>query len=69
MWREKNSKQKISILELIKRRSKVEEKIMPCERPLNFDQWETFPENYKSECPNECISLKISYWRLKYVEM
>ena len=26
------------LLELIKRRSKVEEKNMPCERGLNFDQ-------------------------------
>ena len=34
-------------LELIKRRSKVQEKNMSCERALNFDQWKTFPENYK----------------------
>ena len=34
-------------LELIKRRSKVQEKDMSCERALNFDQWKTFPENYK----------------------
>ena len=34
-------------LELIKRRSKVEENNMSCERGLNFDQWKTFFENYK----------------------
>ena len=33
-------------LELIKRRSKVHEKNI--ERALNFDQWKTFSENYKS---------------------
>ena len=32
---------------LIKRRSKVQEKNMSCERALNFDQWKTFSENYK----------------------
>ena len=35
------------LLELIKRRSKVQEKNMSCERALNFDQWKTFSENYK----------------------
>ena len=35
-------------LELIKRRSKVHEKNMSFERALNFDQWKTFSENYKS---------------------
>ena len=35
------------LLELIKRRSKVQETIMSCERALNFDQWKTFSENYK----------------------
>ena len=35
------------LLELIKRRSKVQEKNMSCERGLNFDQWKTFSENYK----------------------
>ena len=34
-------------LELIKRRSKVQEKNISCERALNFDQWETFSKNYK----------------------
>ena len=35
------------LLELIKRRSKVQEKNMPCEGSLNFDQWKTFSENCK----------------------
>ena len=30
-----------------KRRSKVQEKNISCERALNFDQWETFSKNYK----------------------
>ena len=38
------------LLELIKRRSKVQEKNMSYELALNFDQWKTFSENYK---PNE----------------
>ena len=35
------------LLELIKRRSKVQEKNMPCEGSLDFDQWKTFSENCK----------------------
>ena len=35
------------ILELAKRRSKVQEKNMSCERALSFDQWKTFSVNYK----------------------
>ena len=35
------------LLELIKRRSKVQENNMPREHDLNFDQWKTFSENYK----------------------
>ena len=31
----------------IKRRSKVQEKNISCERPLNFDQPKTFSENYE----------------------
>ena len=31
----------------IKRRSKVQEKNMSCDRALNFDQWKIFFENYK----------------------
>ena len=34
--------------DLIKRRSKVQEKNMSCERALDFDQWKTFSENYRS---------------------
>ena len=35
------------IPQLIKRRSKVQEKNMPGEPTLNFNQWKTFSENYK----------------------
>ena len=35
------------LLELIKRRSKVQEKNMSCERTLNFDQWKIFSENHE----------------------
>ena len=35
------------LLELIKRRSKVQGKNTSCERPLNFDQLKRFCENYK----------------------
>ena len=35
------------LLELIKRRFKVQEKNMSCERDLNFDQWKIFSESYK----------------------
>ena len=35
------------LMELIKRRSKVKEKIISCWRALNFDQLKTFFENYK----------------------
>ena len=37
----------LTLLELIKARSKVQEKNMSCERALNFDQWKTLSENYK----------------------
>ena len=33
--------------EIKKRRSKVQEKNMPYEHALNFDQWKTFSEHYK----------------------
>ena len=36
-----------NLLELIKRRSKVQETNMSCELALNFDQWKTFSKNYK----------------------
>ena len=35
------------LLELIKRRTKVQEKNMSCKRGLNFDQRKTLSENYK----------------------
>ena len=35
------------LLELIKRRSKVQKKNMPCEHALNFDKWKTFSRNYQ----------------------
>ena len=38
MWRQINFKHEISKEELIKRGSKVQEKIMLCERALNFDR-------------------------------
>ena len=46
LW-EINSKRQISILELIKKRSKIREKNMSWERALVFYQWKTFSENYK----------------------
>ena len=46
MWWEINSNNKY-LLELIKRRSKVQENNMSCERGLNIDQWKAFSENYK----------------------
>ena len=49
------------LLELIKRRSKVQEKKVSSERALNFDQWKTFLENYKP--------IRISLWLLyKYTK-
>ena len=33
------------LLELFKRRSKVQERNMSCERVLNFEPWKTFPKN------------------------
>ena len=35
------------LFEVIKRRSKVQEKNRSCDRALNFNQWKTFSENYK----------------------
>ena len=36
-----------SLLQLIKRRSKVHQRHMPREGGLSFDQWKTFTENYE----------------------
>ena len=53
---------------LIKRRSNVQEKNMSCERTLNFDQWKTFSENYKSTRVWLWLIYKFTenyyYWRL-----
>ena len=46
-WTTASETSNTKYLELIKRRSKVQEKNMSCERALNFDQWKTFSENYK----------------------
>ena len=48
MWWEINSTQYISTLDVMKRRSKVQEKNMSCKHALNFDHRKTFSENYKS---------------------
>ena len=37
----------LNFLELLKRKSEVQEKNMSCEHVLNFDQWKTFSENYE----------------------
>ena len=47
LWTTASETLNTKYLELIKRRSKVQEKNMSCERALNFDQWKTFSENYK----------------------
>ena len=47
LWKTTSETSSTKYLELIKRRSKVQEKNMSCERTLNFDQWKTFSENYK----------------------
>ena len=36
------------LVEFPKRRSKVHQKHVSCKRSLNFDQWNTFSENYES---------------------
>ena len=46
-WTTASETSNTKYLELIKRRSKVQEKNMSCERVLNFDQLKTFFENYK----------------------
>ena len=47
LWTTASKTSNTKYLELIKRRSKVQEKNMSCERALNFDQWKTFSKNYK----------------------
>ena len=46
-WTTASETSNTKYLELIKRRSKVQEKNMSYELALNFDQWKTFSENYK----------------------
>ena len=46
-WTTASETSNTKYLELIKRRSKVQEKNMSCECGLNFDQWKTFSENSK----------------------
>ena len=47
LWTTASETSNTKHLELIKRRSKVQEKNMSCKHALNFDQWKTFSENYK----------------------
>ena len=47
IWTTASETSNTKYLELIKRRSKVQEKNMSCERALNFDQWKSYYENYK----------------------
>ena len=44
LWCGENQTPITKYLELIKRRSKVQEKNTSCKRALNFDQWKTFSE-------------------------
>ena len=48
VWTTASETSHTKYLELIKRRSKVQEQNMSCERALNLDQWKTFSGNYKS---------------------
>ena len=47
LWTTASETSNTKYLELMKRRSKVQEKNMSCERVLNLDQWKTFSESYK----------------------
>ena len=47
LWMTASETSNTKYIELIKRRSKVQEKNMSRERALNFGQWKTFSENYK----------------------
>ena len=47
LWKIASKISSTKYLELIKRRSKVQEKNVSCKLALNFDQWKTFSENYK----------------------
>ena len=54
LWTTASETTNTKYLELIKRRPKVQEKNMSCLRALNFDQWKTYPENYKP--------MRVSLW-------
>ena len=45
---------KLQSINVYLRRSKVQQKNMSCECGLNFDQWKTFSENYKT--------MRVSLW-------
>ena len=47
LWTTPSETSNTNYLELLKRRSKEQEKNMSCERVLNFDQLKTFSANYK----------------------
>ena len=47
LWCGEKQTSNTNYLELIKRRPKVQEKDVSCERALNFDQCKTFSKNYK----------------------
>ena len=53
IWWEINSKK--YLLELIKRRSTVQEKNMLCERRLNFDQWKKYKPKDRKLSANESL--------------
>ena len=46
LWTTASETSNTEYLQLIKRRSKIQENTS-CERALNFEQWKTFSENYK----------------------
>ena len=53
-WTTTSETSNTKYLELIKRRSKFQEKNMSCERVLNFHQWKTFSEN--------CQPMRVCLW-------
>ena len=47
LWVTASETSNTKYLELIERRSEVQERNISCERALNLDQWKIFSENYK----------------------
>ena len=47
LWATASGTSKTKYLELIKKKSKVQEKNMSCKRALSVDHWKTFSKNYK----------------------